>query len=331
MFSLVTRRIGALAALTILPVVPVAAQEAATFSDFDALRRHHAEAAFDATAGYLAAMADAPDAAEAYRFLFETALAEGLTREARPHAERFLKDRGDASLADKSLARRVATLALALDGEVEAAVELFGEEVAAVRRLDPSSAIDSATALAAAVQRGGKPEAAKEVYERLRRGFFLNAGVEAIVENRLARLELLGKPLPAFGLSDLDGRPVAATDLRGKVVLIDFWATNCPPCLEELPELRRLHADHHEAGLEVLAVSLDEEEETVREYLARSPAPWRVFLSTADGGATREAFGVETIPANFLVAADGTVACVDLHGADLRAEVERLLRDEQER
>jgi peroxiredoxin len=330
MFS-TARRVVVLAVLTILPVVPVAAQENEVFRDFGTLRRHHVKAAFDATAEYLAARPGAPDAAEAYRFLFETALADDLAREARPHAERFLKDHGDTSLADKSLARRVAMLALALNGEGDAAIDLFGEQVAAVRRLDPSSAIDSATALAAAVQRGGKPEAAKEVYERLRRGFFLNAAVEAVVENRLARLELLGKPLPAFGLSDLDGKPMSVADLRGKVTLIDFWATNCPPCLEELPELRRLHADHHQAGFEVLAVSLDEEEETVREYLARFAAPWRVFLSTADGDATREAFGVETIPANFLVAADGTVARVDLHGADLRAEVERLLREKQER
>lgn len=319
------------ATVTIVSVLPVTAQDSGGFRDFATLRRHHAKAAFDATAAYLASKPDAPDAAEAYRFLFEAALANDLAREARPQAERFLKERSDASLTDKSLARRVAMLALALDGEADAAGELFGDEVAAVRRLDPSSAIDSATSLAAAVQRGGRPEAAKQVYERLRRGFFLNAAVEAVVENRLSRLDLLGKPLPAFGLPDLDGKPVFSGERAGKVLLIDFWATNCPPCLEELPELRRLHADHHQAGFEILAVSLDEEEETVREYLARSPMPWRVFLSAADDDATRGAFGVETIPANFLMAADGTVARVDLHGADLRAEVERLLHDKQER
>jgi hypothetical protein len=95
--------------------------------------------------------------------------------------------------------------------------------------------------------------------------------------------------------------------------------------------LRRLHADHHEAGFDVLAVSLDEETDTVRDFLGRSPAPWRVFVSTADGDATRKRFGVETIPANFLVGRDGKVARVDLHGADLRAEVERLLREKQEK
>jgi thiol-disulfide isomerase/thioredoxin len=297
------------------------------FESFDALRRHHAGAAFEATAAYLSAHPDAPDAEKAYEFLFETALDFGLVREARPHAERFLKDHPDAGVSDKSRARRVAMLALALEGQTEPAIDVLGEELAAVRRLDPSAAIDAATALAAAVQRGGQPAEASQVYERLRRAFFLNAGVEAVVENRLARLALLDQPVPPIGVPDLDGRQVAPEDVAGKVVLIDFWATNCPPCLEELPELRRLHADHQDAGFEILAVSLDEEEATLREYLSRNSLPWRVFLSTADGDATREAFGVETIPANFLVGPDGKVARVDLHGADLRAEVERLLGD----
>lgn len=317
---------AAYAIVSVVAILPLSGQGADGYENFEALRRHHAKAAFDATADYVTTRPDAADAEAAYRFLLETALTDGFVREARPHAQEFLETHSDAPAGDRSRARRVAMLALALEGEADAAAEIFGEEVAAVRRLDPSAAIDSATALAAAVQRGGKPEAAKDVYERLRRGFFLNAAVDSIVENRLARLELLGKPLPNIELSDLDGKPANAGELSGKVVLIDFWATNCPPCLEELPELRRLHADHHEAGFEVLAVSLDEDEETVREFLSRSPAPWRVFLSATDGDATRGKFGVETIPANFLVAPDGTVARVDLHGADLKAEVERLLR-----
>jgi len=319
------------AVVTLVAVLPASGQDVATFESFDALRRHHAKAAFDTTAAYVTTRPGAADAQDAYGFLFETALTEGLAEEARPHAEAFLKTYSGAPEVDRSRARRVAMLGLALEGRADASAELFGEEVAAVRRLDPSAAIDAATALAAAVQRGGNPDRAKEIYERLRRGFFLNAAVDSIVENRLARLELLGKPLPAIRLSDLGGKPAATEDLAGKVVLVDFWATNCPPCLEELPELRRLYADHHEAGFEILAVSLDEEEETVREFLTRSPVPWRVFLSAADRDATRGAFEVETIPANFLVSRDGTVARVDLHGADLRAEVERGLRDEPEK
>ncbi|MBA3314720.1 MAG: TlpA family protein disulfide reductase [Planctomycetota bacterium] len=311
--------------IAVFLVAPTDAQEA--FDSFESLRRHHAKAGFEATAAYLAAHPDAADAREAYRFLFQTALDEDLTPQAKPHAVRFLQEQADAPLSEKSRARRVAMLSLALEGEADAALDVLGEELAAFRRLDPSAAIDAATALAAAVQRGGKPEFSSRVYDRLRRTFFLNSGVETIVGNRLARLELLGKPAPAIAAPDLEGNQAILADFAGKVVLVDFWATNCPPCLEELPQLRRLYADLHSSGFEILAVSLDEEEDLVREFLARSPLPWRTILSTADDEAARNAFRIETIPANFLIGPDGKVARVDLHGNDLRSEVERMLKD----
>ena len=299
----------------------------ARFASFDALKRHHQRQAFDATADYLARRPEAPDASAAARFLFEMATAEGLTAEARPAAERFLKDSPQTSPETDSLARRVLLSALALEGKTDLALDVLGEELSAVRRANPAAAVDAAAAFAAAAQRGGKPEAAREGYEKLRRAFFLNPGIELICENRLARLELIGKPAPPIGLDDLDGRPAPDLKAGGRIRLVDFWATNCGPCLEEMPLLRRLAADTQEAGFDVFAVSLDDDAEIVRGFLNRDPLPWPVFLSTADGGVTRAAYKVETIPANFLVGRDGTVLRVDLHGADLRAEVERLTKD----
>jgi thiol-disulfide isomerase/thioredoxin len=128
-------------------------------------------------------------------------------------------------------------------------------------------------------------------------------------------------------VEDLTGEQVNLADFAGKVVLVDFWATNCPPCLEEVPQLRELYADVHNSGLEIVGISLDEDEAFVAEYLTRTPLPWRTVLSSADDDATREAFHVETIPANFLIGPAGEVVRVDLHGHDLRAEVERLLKE----
>lgn len=319
------------AALTLLVLVPDLARAGDQFGSFEAIRRHHAKLAFEATAAYVDARPDAADRREAYRFLFETALAEDFAQPAKTHALQFLKQDADAPLSLKSQARRVAMVSLALEGQPAPALDVLDEELAAYRRLDPSHAIDAATMLAAAVQRGGHPEAASEVYARLKRAFFLNSGVEAVVSNRLARLELLGKPAPAFEVKDLKGDEVNLAEFAGKVVLVDFWATNCPPCLEELPQLRQLYADLHNSGLEVVGVSLDEDEALVAEHLAKTPLPWRTVLSSADDDATREAFHVETIPANFLIGPGGEVVRVDLHGHDLRAEVERLLKDEKGR
>ena len=298
-----------------------------SFESFQSLRRHHAIQAFEATKKYIDTHPDAADRRDGFRFLFETALAEDLAPQAKDHALRCLKEDTEAPVSLKSLARRVAMVSLALNGEAESALDVLDAELAEYRRLDPSRAIDAATVLAAAVQRGGRSEAAPEVYSRLKRAFFLNSGVEAIVSNRLARLELLGKPTPAVAVKDLNGDEVKLADYAGKVVLVDFWATNCPPCLEELPQLRQFYADLHDSGFEIVGVSLDEDEDLLREYLARSPIAWRTVLSAADDDATRGAFHVETIPANFLIAPSGEVVRVDLHGNDLRAEVERLLKD----
>lgn len=295
--------------------------------NFHALREQLAKTEFEAVQKYLEQNPDAEDAVDAYRFLFETALEHGLTVEASPLARTFLESKAGVPAADRSLARQVAMLALALEGNASSAIDLLGEELAVLRRVDPSAAIEASTSLAAAVQRGGKPEEAKAVYERLQRSFFLNPTVSLTAENRLARLALIEQALPELSLTDLEGREFSATDLVGKVVLIDFWATNCPPCLEELPELRRLYADFKDEGFEIVGISLDEDESTVRGYLEESSLPWRVALSSSDSDSTREKFQVETIPANFLIGRDGRVTRVDLHGEDLRSEVKRFVKE----
>lgn len=67
-----------------------------------------------------------------------------------------------------------------------------------------------------------------------------------------------GDPAPEFRLSSLDGKAVDLSSLRGKVVMVHFWATWCPPCVEELPTLERLYRTHFGKDLEILAVSVDE-------------------------------------------------------------------------
>lgn len=67
----------------------------------------------------------------------------------------------------------------------------------------------------------------------------------------------VGKPLADFTLPDLQGREVQLVALRGKVVFVNVWATWCPPCIEEMPTIQRLHERLHPKGLEILAVSLD--------------------------------------------------------------------------
>lgn len=74
--------------------------------------------------------------------------------------------------------------------------------------------------------------------------------------------------------TDLDGRQVRLADYRGKVVMIDFWATWCVPCLQALPDLKQLYADLHGQGFEILGISFDEEDEALKEFLVRQKMTW---------------------------------------------------------
>lgn len=77
----------------------------------------------------------------------------------------------------------------------------------------------------------------------------------------------VGKPAPDFELPDLEGRPVKLAELQGKVVVLNFWATWCPPCLDEMPSLERLHVALGSKGVAVVAVSVDERFSDIGEFV----------------------------------------------------------------
>src|SRR5436853_2487631 len=121
----------------------------------------------------------------------------------------------------------------------------------------------------------------------------------------------VGKPAPSFTVTDIDGRRVSLSQLRGKPVLINFWATWCVPCRDELPLIRDEYLAHRAEGLEVVAINWgDESAGTVRSFwkrLSLQPAP----VLDPDGSASR-AYGVTLsstgLPVSVLVARDGTVS-----------------------
>jgi peroxiredoxin len=76
----------------------------------------------------------------------------------------------------------------------------------------------------------------------------------------------VGQPAPDFALPDLEGRIFRLSEQRGKVVLINFWASWCPPCVEEMPSLLKLHQELEGQGLEVVAVSVDDTLDIIKEF-----------------------------------------------------------------
>ena len=105
----------------------------------------------------------------------------------------------------------------------------------------------------------------------------------------------------------LDGRKISLSVLRGRPVLVSFWATSCPPCIEELPDLIRLYRDLHPQSLELIAVAAPYDPPTrVQSFAAGRALPYPVALDL-DGKAAQAFGGVPYIPAAFIIDRDGAI------------------------
>ncbi len=137
----------------------------------------------------------------------------------------------------------------------------------------------------------------------------------------------MGNQAPQFAARTLDEKELKLADLRGKIVLVDFWATWCPPCVAELPNVRKAYEKYAGQGFTVVGVSFDREAEAARGFVVKEKIGWPQIW--AEGGPASELatlFGVSKIPATFLIGPDGRVAAKDVRGKKLQKAIEDLLK-----
>jgi len=116
-----------------------------------------------------------------------------------------------------------------------------------------------------------------------------------------------GQPFP-FTITDVNGEKLKSLDLRGKIVLIDCWATWCTPCLSQIPKLKVLYDEYHARGLEIIGVSFDQDGEAARNAYKRMDVAWKLVLVPSDDDVRelwRAANGVAALPRLFLLDRDG--------------------------
>jgi thiol-disulfide isomerase/thioredoxin len=114
-----------------------------------------------------------------------------------------------------------------------------------------------------------------------------------------------GGPAPALRLQDLEGRPHRLADFRGRVVLINFWATWCAPCRDEMPSIQGLKDKLAGKPFAVLAVNLDEPESRIRNFLSQMKVDFTILLDP--GREAARAWGARILPASYIVGPDGRV------------------------
>lgn len=169
------------------------------------------------------------------------------------------------------------------------------------------------------------PAAAAELVQRLLQSS--NPAVRTMAEGK-ARLDTAKTAALEMKFTAVDGREVDLAKLRGKVVLIDFWATWCGPCKAELPNVKAVYDRYHAQGFEVVAISLDTEKDRQKlvDYCAENRLPWPQHF---DGRGWKNEYAakysINAIPAMFLLDREGRIASSNARGPRLEAEVKRLL------
>jgi peroxiredoxin len=141
----------------------------------------------------------------------------------------------------------------------------------------------------------------------------------------LQKLDRVGMILD-LSFTALDGSKVVLTELKGKVVLIDFWSTTCLPCIQELPGLKKLYGQYKDRGLEIIGISLDSDKAVLEQFIEKEQIPWPQYYDPAgEANPIARKYGINSIPVVWLVDKQGVLR--ELNGREnLEEKVKGLLK-----
>jgi peroxiredoxin len=135
----------------------------------------------------------------------------------------------------------------------------------------------------------------------------------------------IGHLAPEFSYPDLEGKQVSIRDFKGKLLIVDFWASWCAPCLAEIPNLKVVYDKYHDKGVEILSVSLDKDIEKWKKAIADEQMPWPQICSDDTGIKLMKDYQFNGIPFVILLDSEGKIAAKQLRGKMLTEEIEKLL------
>ncbi|MCA8915134.1 MAG: TlpA family protein disulfide reductase [Planctomycetes bacterium] len=304
------------------------------------------ESAFPRCADYLDQHPDAEDRAQIYKW----AGPRGQYAYGQPGfvriANAYLAENKDAedrnTWADNALFAR-----LGIEAEAKAAKEEL-TKADADAKADPARRLELADIWLRHFAKQKDSESAKKLIEKLSKDESITKAEDPQVERRLMRTVLAnaekaeikdGEAFPdwasIYPVKDIDGKSVSVADYKGKILLIDFWAVWCGPCMGEMPNVIKLYNEVHEQGFEIIGVSLDMESgkydlQSLKDTIAGKgrvgEMPWRQIY---DGGywssGLPKHYGINSIPRTVLIDQNGVVVANGLRGEELASKVKELL------
>ncbi|WZO98072.1 TlpA disulfide reductase family protein [Isosphaeraceae bacterium EP7] len=162
-------------------------------------------------------------------------------------------------------------------------------------------------------------DAKRKILERMTADF-PDSSATRMVKSSLQLLDMVGKPLDLKFDEAITGHPVSIKGLKGKVVVLDFWATWCGPCIAEMPKMKELYAKYKDQGVEFIGVSLDSPKDEggldkLKEFVADKQIPWpQYYQGNGWESEFSQKMGISAIPQIYLVDAEGNLANVDARG-----------------
>jgi thiol-disulfide isomerase/thioredoxin len=241
-----------------------------------------------------------------------------------------IQTRGSQALENYLMAfRSLGTAAFDQVAAIQAARGLFTD-------FPSIQTLEQLTSTVTDIEYGGQLDLSNQLVDLIKQGLrqlpegTSTDAIDMVIAKHDLRVGLIGKQFAIEGLVRFDQQEFAWEDYRGKVLLVDFWATWCGPCLREIPTIRKTYESLHTDGFDVVSINMDEDLAQAEDFVAKQNFPWATFRSDDPdalgfGSTFAQELGVNAIPFMLLVDRDGNVAAIHVRGERLAPAVRDLM------